>query len=195
MVLDVKNYREKEIIKKELKKNNGKITNKNIVEIIYKSLPEKDILKTKFEIRRHILNMLILLEDKGINANYDQIINSNIEEIYRINQLKLYMRSFSNDPLIMQRPVVIDYKKYLKSKELKNNTDCIIIKGNFKVVAAFECGIILKCIDGSKSYYKVKLPLHVVKYIREDDVLNLTLARKMFMLYWDILKVESCFPG
>lgn len=130
----------------------------------------------------------------NIVDSYKKIYKKNYNELKRINYISKEIRKYSEEPVLLWEPLVIDYNCYIKFKRNKEiaNKHVVYDQGYYRVYEMIGEHVILKKI-GSGDFYKIKLDLILIAEIRKNDIIHMLLRRKIFCSSWEIIKVKGYY--
>lgn len=123
-------------------------------------------------------------------------------DLYRQDYVRLYkakklISEMVGDPIISTNPIVIHLDNYKEHKEKKERRDsmCVYEQGVFKIDEINKEGYIgLMKLNGTK-YCKVLCRPNLLYHFKENDLLHVSLRKKIFFVYWEIDDIKVYYPS
>ncbi|MDA3730505.1 hypothetical protein PBV87_03160 [Niameybacter massiliensis] len=119
------------------------------------------------------------------------------EEYLRVYKVNEIVRKMVGDPIISMTPTIIDLESYREYRDKQQHRDSMAMyeQGLFRVEEINDEGYIaLSKINGQK-YCKVLMRRDWMYNFKVDDILHVTLKRKIFFIYWEIEELKAYYPS
>lgn len=140
---------------------------------------------------------------KTINEIFCQITQTNetstIVDIYadeyrRIYKVRNMLLGLTTDPVINVDPIIIDLNKYRHQKEpVRNDLISNYEQATFEVRECKDGGVVLLNKLGNNKQYKMLLEYPIYKYLKKGDILQASLKRKFYSVYWEFEEVKAYY--
>lgn len=148
-------------------------------------------------------NIVYALQDlcTYIDRKYDKqsdtafILDSYGQEYMRLYKARKLISQLVGEPVVCTRPMVVDfhaYKEY-KQKQDKKDTMSLYEKGIFQVDEINKEGYISLNKIGTCRYFKVLFRPSVLGYFKKGDILQITLKKKIFFIYWEMHEIKAYY--
>lgn len=117
------------------------------------------------------------------------------QEYMRVYKARNMLLKLTKDPVIGVNPIVIDLNKYRSKKSQKSYSDIgtTYEQALFRVQECKEGGQVLLTKLNQNKVYKLLLEYPAYKYLREGDLIQATIKRKLFYVYWEIEELKSYY--
>jgi hypothetical protein len=114
--------------------------------------------------------------------------------LQRINYISKEIRKFTEEPVILWDPLVIDFNCYVRFKKNKelNNKHILYDQGYYTVFELISDQVILKKLGGA-DFVKIKLDSLLIQEVRKNDIIHMRIKKKIFCSSWEIIKVKGYY--
>lgn len=150
-----------------------------------------------FNIVYTLQDFQVYLEEKhGVKEELPVVLDLYREDYARLYKAKKFIDELVGDPIISTNPIVIHLKHYREQKDKKNKKDsmCIYEQGIFKIEEVNKEGYIgLVKLKGNK-YCKVLCRPSLLYHFKENDLMQVSLRKKIFFVYWEIDEIKAYYP-
>ncbi len=124
------------------------------------------------------------------------------KEMPRVYKNKQIIQKLSGHPVISYKPLIIDFEAYKEYKKKKEKKGYIYQyeKGHYIVDEILKEGVInLRKKEKSvnittNKVYKIIIRPALTRNFKLGDVLQVTLRKKMFFVYWEIDEIDYYYP-
>lgn len=138
------------------------------------------------------------IKQKNSNPSGDEV--STILELYgeeymRVYKAKNLLQKMTKDPVISVDPIVIDLEKYRdkKKRDSYNEIATTYEQALFKVEECREGGQVILTKLSMDKQYKLLLEYPAYKYLKAGDLIQATIKRRLFYVYWEIEEVKAYY--
>lgn len=117
------------------------------------------------------------------------------EEYMRVYKAKNLLQKMTKDPVISVDPIVIDLEKYRdkKKRDSYNEIATTYEQALFKVEECREGGQVILTKLSMDKQYKLLLEYPAYKYLKAGDLIQATIKRRLFYVYWEIEEVKAYY--
>ncbi|MEG0318272.1 MAG: hypothetical protein RR627_00050 [Niameybacter sp.] len=119
------------------------------------------------------------------------------EEYLRVYKVNEIIRRMIGDPIISMVPTIIDLESYKEYKEKQQRKDNMAMyeQGLFSVDEINDEGYIALSKLNNNKYCKVLIRRDWMYNFKVNDILHVTLKRKIFFVYWEIEELKAYYPS
>ncbi|MGL4736107.1 MAG: hypothetical protein ACRCW2_01515 [Cellulosilyticaceae bacterium] len=117
------------------------------------------------------------------------------KEYMRLYKARRMINELVGDPVIATKPLTIDlatYKEY-KSKQTKKDNMSLYETGWFRVDEVHKDGYISLHKFDTDKYFRVLFAPHLLAYFKPGDVLQITLKKRIFFVYWELSEIKGFY--
>ena len=148
--------------------------------------------KIRYANEDYILKLKYYIQD-----TFKDLIDDNFEcditELLRIYKVKNLILKSINDPVLDGNAKIIIFDNYIHKKNKKEDVATTYQKSKFIVKEIKDGGqIIFESLFKNKQY-KCLIEYPIYKYLKVNDILSMTLKRKLFYVYWEIDELYLIF--
>jgi len=163
--------------------NTKDLTGMDMLNCLYtiSRMPSEELLDSMFEEFEKATNQVTKISKKDKS------------EIRRIFKLKRLIEKSTLNPIISDNPLIIDYNSYLRFKDYQNNL--FLERGCYKIVKVINNILIIQGKVNKEKKIRLIFEDKMDDIAKVGDLLDLVITRKLFMVYWDIIKINKCIPG
>ncbi|MGL4343811.1 MAG: hypothetical protein ACRCTE_01300 [Cellulosilyticaceae bacterium] len=138
-----------------------------------------------------------------INENHSEdmqmpiILEQYGKEYMRVYKARRIINEIVGDPVISTKPLIVDlttYKEY-RAKQLKKDTMSLYETGWFSVEEIHKDGYISLNKMNTDKYFRVLFTPKLLGYFKKGDVLQITLKKKIFFVYWELCEIKGYYLG
>ncbi len=118
------------------------------------------------------------------------------KDYMRVYKAKHFLDKMVGDPVLSTSPLLIDLDNYRqrKQKEARKESMCLYEQGVFRIDEVNEEGYIGLAKLGAKKYCKVLCRPNMLYHFKQNDLLHITLKKKVFFVYWEIESIKVYYP-
>lgn len=134
------------------------------------------------QVQKDVINPPLILEQYG-------------KEYMRLYKARRMINELVGDPVISTKPLTIDlaiYKEY-KSKQTKKDSMSLYETGWFKIDEVHKDGYISLHKFGTDKYFRVLFTPHLLAHFKKGDVLQTTLKKRIFFVYWELCEIKGFY--
>lgn len=138
-----------------------------------------------------------------INNKYNKAEESPIildlygEEYMRMYKTKKLLREMIGDPIVSMNPTIISLENYRQHKQKQQKKDSMSVyeQGLFQIDEINKEGYIVLSKVNAPKFCKVLFRPSLIYNFKEKDVLQVSLRRKIFFIYWELEEVKAYYPA
>ena len=165
-------------------------------------LPKSRTNINKKNFKQGFNSISLLLESINKEYNYDstkefkECYKKYGDETLRILDLRKEIFRYSTTPIISINPLVIDFSYYkdgINNKKWSHKRE-IYEQGYFENVDHIGGYYYLfKKINAKSCYVKIKFENGTAGLLKDNDIINMRLKRKLFSTNWEIIEIKECY--
>lgn len=159
-------------------------------------LSEKDINAIINEVEK-VFSYIKKTHGVNLLKSFKNSYNNNSDELKRVYYMFRNMQQYTESPILSWNPLIIDLNSYKLNKSKKSNTSKkeVYDHGYFEVIDKYGKNIILKKVNTSNNYFKIKLDNGIVGDMKYHDIINMRIKRRLFYTTWDIIDIKEYFSS
>lgn len=160
--------------------------------------------KLKYASENDIYNIIYTIQSITIeklsheeSLEFSKILEDLSSILSRIYKCKKYLFGLTSDPIINNDIRLVSLEKYKSKKMKKLDISTTYEKSAFEVKETKDGGQVILIKPNSISSdkeYKLLLEYPGYKYIKKGDIINCTIKRKLFYVYWEIDELNYMYP-
>lgn len=138
------------------------------------------------------------LEEKyGEESTCPLVLDLYKKDYARVYKAKKVLGEMIGDPIISIDPSIVNLEKYreYKERQQKRDTMCMYEQGIFKIDEVNKEGYIALTKVGGGKYCKVLCRPNLLQHFKEEDMLHVSLKKKIFFIYWEIEDLKAYYPS
>ena len=159
-----------------------------------KYLSEAEIYQIIYTIH-DIFNYIKQKTDNQEIGEVSTILELYGEEYMRVYKAKNLLQKMTRDPVVSVDPIVIDLEKYRDKKKRNSYSEIATTyeQALFKVEECKEGGQVILTKLSQDKQYKLLLEYPTYKYLKAGDLIQATIKRRLFYVYWEIEEVKTYY--
>jgi hypothetical protein len=117
------------------------------------------------------------------------------EEYLRLYKARRALGRLIGEPVIHSDPMIIDLNAYILYRNNQRKKDRMSVReqGFFQIQEIAKEGLVSLKKIAHNQYYKVLLTPSVTSDMRKGDILHITLSKKIFFIYWEMVEVKGYY--